>query len=420
MVLKLKLKFLQERGIRKIIMTSWNERIVVNKTPNFYMEAVELLDDYFQWKTENNEGDGQGKAWEDTHLVDHPENFTMSVSDIDLMYHDVHQFLLGCKIGAAPILSSSKELHPYFTIKAPERTEEMPGFLKEALVMSDVQSAKELTRNEFATCSLFGLHEIAGSAQLEDFEIGSAEQQALYEQLSNPDFDMKAVFDTVAAAPLSDGEQMMLLRFFQDIDIYYKKVRDTLIQIESVCRENYTMVNDRFKKKVQELETVEGRAYYMELIDRANLHIEELRCDEPIHMEIGIISYGSLSIRFSSWKRLKLRLSAGLLFDELSSLEDKVRHRDKMTQMQLKAIADPTRYKIIRQLSIRPHYVQELADELDLTAATLSHHLTHLLQVMLVGVSIKGRKSYYSLNADELSRLSEALNLMAQRSRMED
>ena len=91
-----------------------------------------------------------------------------------------------------------------------------------------------------------------------------------------------------------------------------------------------------------------------------------------------------------------------------------------MAQRQLKAIADPTRYKILRQLSIRPHYVQELADSLDLTAATLSHHLAHLLQVMLVGVSVEGRKSYYSLNSGELTQLSETLRLMAERSIMEE
>jgi DNA-binding transcriptional ArsR family regulator len=108
------------------------------------------------------------------------------------------------------------------------------------------------------------------------------------------------------------------------------------------------------------------------------------------------------------------------LFSELDKLENKSKRRDQMAQRQLKAISDPTRYKIIRQLSLRPHYVQELADRLKLTAATLSHHLDHLLQVRLVGVIIEGRRSYYNLNADELTELSKTLKHMAERSRLEE
>ena len=56
---------------------------------------------------------------------------------------------------------------------------------------------------------------------------------------------------------------------------------------------------------------------------------------------------------------------------------------------------------------------------MDLTAATLSHHLAHLVQVRLIGIRVEGRKNYYSLNSEELIQLSETLRLMAERSKME-
>lgn len=401
-------------------MASWNERIIVNKTPNFYKEAVELIDDYFQWKSERDEETEPGTTWEEKHLVDHPENFTISASEIDEMYHDVHEYLSKCKRSAMRLLDSRNELHPYFTIKPAEHTNEMPGFLKTSLVMSDVQSAEEFTRDEFVTCCLFGLDELTDNSQAEGCELGSAEEQALFEKLSNTNFDMKEIFDSVTGTSLSDQEQMMLLRFFQNIDTYYDKVREVLLQVEEVCRRHYSIVRHRYEEKIRKLGADEEKAYYKDWMERVLFHMEGFRQEDPIHMEIGIIAYSSLSIRFLSWDRLKLRLTAGLLFDELNRLKDEGKHRDKMTQRQLKAIADPTRYKIIRQLSIRPHYVQELADILELTAATLSHHLAHLVQVLLVGVSVEGRRSYYTLNAEELTQLSESLNLMAQRSRMEE
>lgn len=137
-------------------------------------------------------------------------------------------------------------------------------------------------------------------------------------------------------------------------------------------------------------------------------------------MVLGIVSYGSMSIRFSAWRRLRLLMGVGLLFSELNQLKDRSKYRDKMAKKQLKAISDPTRYEIIRQLSIRPQYVQELADALGLTAATLSHHLAILQQAMLVGVRIEGRRSYYSINEEELKQLAEVLENMASRSRTEE
>ncbi|MGB4389011.1 MAG: metalloregulator ArsR/SmtB family transcription factor, partial [Caldicoprobacterales bacterium] len=137
-------------------------------------------------------------------------------------------------------------------------------------------------------------------------------------------------------------------------------------------------------------------------------------------MVLGIVSYGSMSIRFSAWRRLRLLMGVGLLFSELNQLKDRSKYRDKMAKKQLKAISDPTRYEIIRQLSIRPQYVQELADALGLTAATLSHHLATLQQAMLVGVRIEGRRSYYSINEEELKQLAEVLENMASRSRTEE
>ncbi len=393
--------------------------MLVNGSPNFYMEAVNLMDDYFQWSRKSKEEEDLIRPREDAHLVDHAENFTMSSSEIDTLYNDVYQFLFKCKRDAAKILSARNELQPYFDIKPPEHTKEMPGFLKTSLIMSDVQSTEELTREEFITCCLLGLDDLADSSQ-SNYELGSPEeQQALYKKLANPDFDMNEIFQSVNATSLSDQEQMILLRFFQNIDDYYAKVKNTLLQLEDICRQHFAAVRNRYEKMIKKLKTDEGRTFYRDLIEQAQFHIEDFRKDDPIYLEVGIIAYGSLSIRFSSWNRLRLRISAGLLFEDLSMLEDKGKYRDKMAQRQLKAIADPTRYKIIRQLSIRPHYVQELADSMDLTAATLSHHLAHLVQVRLIGIRVEGRKNYYSLNSEELIQLSETLRLMAERSKME-
>ena len=416
----MKLNFSKENRKETAMSANWHDRIIVKKTPNYFLEAVGLMDDYFRWKTDTEKETEGNIAWEDQHLITNLDNFTLAASEIDELYKDTYKYIVDCKSKAVQILDPLRGLQHLFTIKAQEHTKEMPGFLKGALVMSDVQSTKELTRDDFVTSCLTGLHELSNTSQLEDYEIGSAEEQALFEKLSNPNFDIKELLDAITSSSLTDGEKMKLICFFQEIDSYYAKLKKALEQIEVICRQYYGIVKKRFEEKVNELDTDKGKTYFKDLFKSANLKIEDYRKEESIYLEVGIIAYGSLSIRFSSWKRLRLRIITGLLFSELDKLENKSKRQDQMAQRQLKAISDPTRYKIIRQLSQRPHYVQELADRLKLTAATLSHHLDHLLQVRLVGVSIEGRRSYYNLNADELTELSKTLNQMANRSRLEE
>ena len=58
----------------------------------------------------------------------------------------------------------------------------------------------------------------------------------------------------------------------------------------------------------------------------------------------------------------------------------------------LKALADPSRLKIVNALLERPQYVEELAQRLDLAVSTTSHHLKKLEAAGLAG---KEKEQYY-------------------------
>ena len=64
----------------------------------------------------------------------------------------------------------------------------------------------------------------------------------------------------------------------------------------------------------------------------------------------------------------------------------------------LKTAGDDTRLKIMCILSQHEYNVGDLADALDLTAPTVSHHLAKLREAGLVNLSIKGNTHFYQLN----------------------
>ena len=63
-----------------------------------------------------------------------------------------------------------------------------------------------------------------------------------------------------------------------------------------------------------------------------------------------------------------------------------------------KALADPTRRKIILLLKDRDMTAGEIAEHFDMTKPSISHHLNALKQASLVTDERKGQNIYYSLN----------------------
>ena len=74
------------------------------------------------------------------------------------------------------------------------------------------------------------------------------------------------------------------------------------------------------------------------------------------------------------------------------------------------ALADPNRQKIIKCLKKSELPVNEIAKNLNITLATLSHHLDILRRADLVSSRREGRQIFYQLN---LSVVEELMKTMA-------
>lgn len=74
-----------------------------------------------------------------------------------------------------------------------------------------------------------------------------------------------------------------------------------------------------------------------------------------------------------------------------------------------KALADPSRLKILGLLANQSMTVEQLAEALDLRASTISHHLGYLKHVGLVSASAQGWYNQYRLEADTLQQMTRRL-----------
>ncbi|MBI5031304.1 MAG: metalloregulator ArsR/SmtB family transcription factor [Chloroflexi bacterium] len=71
-----------------------------------------------------------------------------------------------------------------------------------------------------------------------------------------------------------------------------------------------------------------------------------------------------------------------------------------------KALADENRVKIIALLAHKPHSVEELAANLGVTSATVSHHIQRLVQADLVDGRVQQYYSVYTLKPETLRHMA--------------
>jgi DNA-binding transcriptional ArsR family regulator len=77
-----------------------------------------------------------------------------------------------------------------------------------------------------------------------------------------------------------------------------------------------------------------------------------------------------------------------------------------------KALADPTRRKILAMLREKNLSAGEIADAFEMTKPSISHHLAILKNAELVGAERDGQNIIYSLNSSVMQEfLQEMMNL---------
>jgi DNA-binding transcriptional ArsR family regulator len=77
--------------------------------------------------------------------------------------------------------------------------------------------------------------------------------------------------------------------------------------------------------------------------------------------------------------------------------------------LKLKALSDSSKLEIISSLKVSQKYNLEIAQQLGLTAATMSHHMNVLLNCGFVGIEKKDGKVYYHLKKENLKDLIQEL-----------
>ncbi|RDY27021.1 ArsR family transcriptional regulator [Romboutsia weinsteinii] len=215
---------------------------------------------------------------------------------------------------------------------------------------------------------------------------------------SNEDIDSTdKILEFIDKLDLSKNIKWRLLVVLKDLKKYYKEL---VIEVEN----NRQAYNEAYK-------VVEK--YVPKLISDFTKYIGSGECELLNNIknseQDSYVIVPTLSM-MNSFFEYKNTYHIGLLYELIYKEQIKAMGNKGELVLQLKALADKSKLEIVSLLKSEPMYSLEIAERLGLTPATVSYHMTVLLESNMVIVEKKNGKVYYSLNSTGIEKFIEELN----------
>ncbi|MBB6453362.1 DNA-binding transcriptional ArsR family regulator [Salirhabdus euzebyi] len=216
--------------------------------------------------------------------------------------------------------------------------------------------------------------------------------------------DREEVLDYIKNSNLPQVEKWKLTYLYLDVD----NTKDRFIHLVQKCWNVYFADElEDIQKKQQESIDQLIREYGVKNRESLYRVFPFLNRDHAIPEDTVIISAPSVFYYISS---LTSSSDTDNMFLHLFGTEQPAFNmKGNMNEGELlesfKKLADEKRLKMIRILSIRPSYGHELAQKLEVSNSTVSHHLSTLSSMGIVKATRKDSRVYYEVNKMKLKEL---------------
>lgn len=193
-----------------------------------------------------------------------------------------------------------------------------------------------------------------------------------------------------------------------------RECREAGVSCLPLVRERYDAWQERMREEDSLSEILLGRVGIKRWDGRVNCRVW------PMVLRFDGIRFQGREIRESENAAdaagdNEVEVHFGIEVFDLLDRKEKAPYDDTQLLARLKAVGDPTRMNILHLLSERPYYLQELAKELELTPATVSHHMGILITEELIGLLVTGGKKrvYYQVQKETLRDVGRQVERLA-------
>lgn len=207
---------------------------------------------------------------------------------------------------------------------------------------------------------------------------------------------------------LHDSLKVKLIKLYSTRYETVRKMGEILYRCLPACKEHFHLIEEDYLSILKDLEGVSNLQKLFTTFVGIRLQLEQV-----CRLSLSIFAFNALTLELKEDEGFYF---LGIYFLKLVELKDKFKVSDEDMVTTLKALSDSTRVKILRLLKERNMYLKELADRVQLTPATVSHHIDVLMQSELVSITLgeeNARKVFYQLNSSRLRSIGHKIIDMA-------
>lgn len=207
-----------------------------------------------------------------------------------------------------------------------------------------------------------------------------------------------SVVSLINSFKISSSVKWEVYQFIQDHESYMKELLDFLtgyLKVFNNVVKEYKDITNNFDNYVEKNLKDKGIEFINEFtlrdmeVSEDSLYVTTMFFNSHsfivFHRENGVY----VNIGIDSEETIKKLQGAGEIENNLNIF---------------KSLSDGTRFEILRMISQKEMYGQEIAERLGITMATITYHMNFLLGTNIVKVQPEGRKIYYSLNKDTIRK----------------
>lgn len=357
-----------------------NKNTYIKTMPNWYVETVACISNYING---NNNVDN---------TIENSKKYGYNKVEMEEYFDKFKNYQNTITEAIIPTFNSKyKELEPYFKKTRDENCMISPFVNYYSELLND-NITDEIIDDIFFS--------ILKNIREDLLDIDDKEDDFDYSNLSN-------IVNFLKIVDFDDDEKLQIINFHVNRYKLTKLLINLLNELSSICQKYFYIIEDEYNKSIE----------YIQSRDDFHKSIKELvgidyQLNWQTDVTVTILCYNKLSMKCQD-NNTKILIGMYMFF--LSNLANENRFDDANIVSDLKAIGDVTRFKIIRLLANKPMYLQELANNLKLTPATVSHHINILLQAEFLSVVLdieNSKRICYELKLEKIDYLTETLKTL--------
>lgn len=350
---------------------------IIHKEPNWIHEVVACLSDHnFEREKE---------------IIENHGKYGMTKDEMTDFFSKYRQYKKLVTNEIMPIYSNFPSLEKYFQMV------EFYPHSKSSLALSIVMNFGDKMSTNMDNDTLDRLMNELLANTIKDLISDNQENEVKVQNLED-------ILYFLAKANVDDNLQMQIIHLYHNRYEIINKFTEMLSLCVPIFKKHYYIIEDEYKKSLEVFKQIEDLGQFLE-----SLVGMKINSSFDYEITLGIFFFNQLSLNS---KDDKLFYSFGMYFLKLVNLKEENKFNDTQIITDLKALAEPTRLKIIGLISKKSMYIQELAEVLELTPATISHHINILLNSELVSITVdaeKNRKIYYEANTEKIEKLGDSI-----------